>query len=117
MALVRRISGFLYRMKQPLLLLIKCLSIFLITGAICLELWQHQFLLSQSSRPTLPLAVFWVARFALVAHGVEAIIAAIYAARHHRAPWFHAIYTFFVGTVGLVELLTSNTEMPERNQS
>lgn len=102
-------------MKQPLLLLIKDLSILLMMGAIGLELWQILSVLTQSPQPTLPLAVFWVARFALVAHGIEAIVAAVYAARHQRSPWFHAIYTFFVGTVGLVELLTSNTEMIEQH--
>lgn len=95
-------------MKHTLFLLIKGVSIVLITGAIGLELWPMLSQLTQSPRPPLPIAVFWVTRFALIAHGVEALVAAVVAIRQQRSPIFAAIYTFFVGTVGLVEQVTAD---------
>lgn len=98
-------------MKRIVFLLIKCFSIVLMTGAIGLELWHLQSVVTQSQPPVVPLVVFWIARFALIIHGAEGIIAAGYATRRQRSPIFHAIYTFFVGTVGLVELFSSDTTM------
>lgn len=100
-------------MKPILFSLIKCLSIVLMTGAIGLELWQLQSVITQSQQPAVPPVVFWIARFALIAHGLEGLIAAVYAPRQQKSPFFYAIYTFFVGTVGLVELYSSDAEIVE----
>lgn len=100
-------------MKSIFFPLIKCLSIVLITSAIGLELWHLQPVAVQSQQIAIPPLVFWVARFALIAHGLEGIVAAIYAARQQRSPFFYAIYTFFVGTVGLVELHRKHTKTVE----
>lgn len=101
-------------MKRILLTLIKCLSIVLMTGAIGLELWHLQAVVTQSQPPLVPLVVAWIARLALIAHGVEAIIAAVYASRQQKSPFFYGIYTFFVGTVGLVELYSQEEILESR---
>lgn len=85
--------------------LIKVLSPLLITGALSLEVWNlYAALVHHSPLPGLTF-FFGVGRFALISHGIEAIIAAIYAPSRQRSPLVYGIYTFFVGTVGLVELL------------
>ena len=96
-------------MKPTLLLLIKSLSILLISGAIGLELWHLYAEVTQHSFPAIPSAVFWVGRFALVVHAIEGAIAAGCALRQQQAPIPYAIYTFFVGTIGLVELFKPDT--------
>ncbi|HEY9659289.1 MAG TPA: hypothetical protein V6C65_12610 [Allocoleopsis sp.] len=100
-------------MKLMLVSLIKSLSIVLMTGAIGLELWQLESVLTQSQQPAIPLVILWMARFALIVHGMEGIIAAVYATRQQRPPLFHAVYTFFVGTVGLVELYNDKKQINE----
>ncbi len=48
--------------------------------------------------------IFLIDRVALISHGVEAIIAAYYAKLQNKNPYQHSVYTFFVGTIGLLEL-------------
>ena len=48
--------------------------------------------------------IFLLDRFALISHGVEGIIAAYYARLQNKNPYQYSIYTFFVGTPGLLEL-------------
>jgi len=43
-------------------------------------------------------------------HLVEAIIAAAYAPSRQKKPIVYATYTFFVGTVGLLELFDQEDE-------
>jgi hypothetical protein len=43
-------------------------------------------------------------------HFVEAIIAAVYAPSRQKTPIVYATYTFFVGTVGLLELFDQQDE-------
>ncbi len=78
---------------------IKIFSTVLIAAAIGRELlngWAHILNLPQ------PIAL--LGRIALAAHGIEGAIAAVYAPSRGRSPLKYAIYTFFVGTLGLVEL-------------
>jgi len=94
--------------KHRLLFLIKCFSILVITSAIGLELW-HRFAAVTQRDVILTLApLFWIGRFALIAHLIEGVAAAIYALRHQKPALFWAVYTFLVGTVGLFELLAAN---------
>ena len=89
------------RLRYP----VKVFSSVLISGALGLELWN---ILAESS-PVLPWPlVFYLGRFALVSHGIEAMIAAVYASSQGRSPLFTGIYTFFVGTIGLFELFQSS---------
>ena len=83
---------------------VKVLSTGLITAALGLELGNltaHFFGINPFADFTI---AFWIGRIALVIHAVEGAIAAAYAPSRQRSPLSYSIYTFFVGTVGLVEL-------------
>jgi len=79
---------------------LKFISTILILSAIVLELWNIQAVLTNRNLPP----IFWIERFALTAHLVEAVIAGYYASAKNEIPLKYGIYTFFVGTVGLLEL-------------
>jgi hypothetical protein len=83
---------------------IKIISTVLMTGAIGLELWNiyavtHQLQIPNSIKP-----IFWVERVAVGAHLIEAIIAAFNAGSKNKIWYKYSVYTFFVGTIGLMEL-------------
>jgi hypothetical protein len=103
-------------MKSLLFRLIKRISMVLITSAIGLELWLLYAALTHSPIPSLPYPILWFAQFALTAHFLEGIVAAIYAPSHQKAPLSYGIYTFFVGTVGLLELWTPDPTAIKPNQ-
>jgi hypothetical protein len=92
------------QMKLKLFTAIKCLSIFLMTGAIGLELWNLNAVITQAPVPPFLGPIFWIERFAVGVHLIEAVVAAIYAPRQQKSPLPYGIYTFFVGTIGLLEL-------------
>ena len=91
-------------MPKRLLTTIKIISTILITGALGLELGNLYALRSQLTPIDLPFPLLWIGRFALVAHFLEGIVAFIYAPSRQQSAIASGIYTFFVGTVGLVEL-------------
>ena len=100
---------------QKAILSMKLASIALISGAIALELLDRLtnlgeigFNINDGLGGTILLAI---GRVALIAHGVEATIAAGYALSKNRNAIADGIYTFFVGTVGLWEIL-DRTESP-----
>lgn len=103
-------------MKNGLLLVIKSISILFISGVLGLELWNLRATSTQTPLLVLPALVVWWGRLALVAHGIESIVAAIYAPRQQKAPIPYALYTFFVGTVGLIELFTPAPDGPDPSQ-
>ena len=80
---------------------VKVFSRVLVLGALGLELWN---ILAGGSLFSDWKLVFYLGRLVLVSHGLEAIIAVVYAGSKGRSPVVTGIYTFFVGTVGLVEL-------------
>jgi hypothetical protein len=85
---------------------IKGISIILITSAMGLEAWN---LYAQMHNITIPVAldpVFALERIAVSAHGIEGIVAAGFASSKAKMPISYGFYTFFVGTIGLVELFT-----------
>jgi hypothetical protein len=84
--------------------IIKVISIVLITTTIGLELWTIYANLNNSNIPSNLNPFLWVGTFAIVAHLIEAVIAAFYATSRNQTPIKYGIYTFFVGTVGLLEL-------------
>ncbi len=98
------LSMSLTEIGQKIAGLIKIASIILITSAIGLELGNTFGLLNTNQIPNNLTPIFGIARFALIAHLFEGIIAAIYARSKSKLPFKYGIYTFFVGTVGLVEL-------------
>lgn len=102
-------------MKHTFFTAIKRLSIILITSAIGLELWHLAAVLSQSKIPTPLHPIFWVERFALVIHGIEGAIAMVYAPRKQQVPIPYGVYTFFAGTIALLELFVVNEAIIESN--
>lgn len=96
--------------KKNIFNAIKVLSTSLISGAIALELWNIYALFSNLSVPTILEPVVWLGRFAVTMHLIEGIIAAAYAPSRQKTPIVYATYTFFVGTVGLLELFDQQDE-------
>ena len=90
--------------KKRIFTLIKGISIVLMSSAIGLELWNIYALISNSKLPSGLNLVFWIERFAVTVHFVEGVIAAAYAPSRKKIPLTYGTYTFFVGTVGLLEL-------------
>ena len=90
--------------KKRIFTLIKGISIVLISSAIGLKFWNIYALLNNSKVPSGLAPVFWIERFAVTAHFIEGVIAAAYAPSRKKMPLKYGTYTFFVGTVGLLEL-------------
>jgi hypothetical protein len=90
--------------KIKLYSFIKVISVILITSAIGLELWNIYSLITSSTIPSILHPVFWLERFALGSHLIEGLIAASFAPSRKKMPLQYGTYTFFVGTVGLLEL-------------
>lgn len=90
---------------------LKVVSTFLIASALGLELWNLGAKVIYSS-PLQGLEIFFfVERLALLIHGIEAAIAASYASSRQQSPLRYGLYTFFVGTVGLMELFQLPTRV------
>ena len=83
---------------------IKVISIVLITGAIALESWNLYAGFTHLHVPISLTPVFWVERFAVTAHLIEGALAVFLAPSRNKLPLQYGTYTFFVGTVGLLEL-------------
>ncbi|MBW4594440.1 MAG: hypothetical protein KME46_16410 [Brasilonema angustatum HA4187-MV1] len=83
---------------------VKVLSTVLITSAIGLELWNIYAVLTNTKVPSSLNPVFWIERFAVTIHFLEAVVAAFFAPSRKKTPLQYGIYTFFVGTIGLFEL-------------
>lgn len=91
-------------MKTKLFSGIKKTSTVLITGAIGLEAWAVYTVLLGNEIPDELIPVLGLGAFALTAHLIEGTIAAFYAPGKQENPTGYGVYTFFVGTVGLLEL-------------
>jgi hypothetical protein len=91
-------------MKEKIFMAIKIVSTCTISGAICLEVWNIFAIFTHQPLPDLLSIIFPISRFALAAHSIESAIAAAYAPSKNKLSFQFGIYTFFVGTVGLVEL-------------
>ncbi|MEI1377062.1 hypothetical protein PQG02_10330 [Nostoc sp. UHCC 0926] len=90
--------------KRNLFTFIKIISTVLITSAIGLESWNIYAVITNSHLPSSLNPIFWIERFAMTSHFIEGIIAAFYAPSRKKMPIKYATYTFFVGTIGLLEL-------------
>ncbi|MGK7901523.1 MAG: hypothetical protein AB4352_08935 [Hormoscilla sp.] len=88
--------------QKTIILCVKVLSTVLIAGAIALESWHLYAAFTHTEIPSFMPLIFGLARFALIAHLLEAAIAAFSAKPQN--PIAYGTYTFFVGTVGLLEL-------------
>ena len=83
---------------------IKIISTVLMTGAILLELWNIYAIQNNLVIPSSIKTIFWIERVAVGAHLIEAIIAAFTAGSKDKIWYKYSVYTFFVGTIGLMEL-------------
>ncbi|MFN6464868.1 MAG: hypothetical protein RMZ41_024040 [Nostoc sp. DedVER02] len=90
--------------KSKIFIFVKIISTVLITSAIGLESWNIYAVINNSNVPSSLNPIFWIERFAMTCHFIEAIIAAFYASSRKKMPIQYATYTFFVGTIGLLEL-------------
>lgn len=91
-------------MQKKFFALIKVVSTLLITGAIGLEMWNIYARLHQDALPNGLNLVFWIGSVPLAIHAIEGGIAVAFAPSRQKSPIQYGIYTFFVGTVGLLEL-------------
>lgn len=69
-----------------------------------LELWNVYALLTSSKLPSSLNPIFGIERVAVAIHLIEGVVAAYYAPSRNKMPIPYGTYTFFVGTVGLLEL-------------
>ncbi len=91
-------------MNNKNLFAIKIASTVLMTCAIGLEIWNIYAIINQFEIPSNIKPIFWIERVAVAAHLIEAIIAAFNAGSKDKVWYKYSIYTFFVGTIGLMEL-------------
>ncbi|MCC5615760.1 hypothetical protein LC605_11905 [Nostoc sp. CHAB 5836] len=90
--------------------IVKIISTLLITSAIGLESWNIYAVLTNNNLPSSLNPIFWIERFAITSHFIESIIAAFYAPSRNKMPIQYATYTFFVGTIGLLELFDQKND-------
>ncbi|MBE9208868.1 hypothetical protein IQ244_20440 [Nostoc sp. LEGE 06077] len=90
--------------KHQIFFSVKVISVVLISSAISLELWNIYTPINKGQTLTGLNIIMLLGRLALIAHFLEAIIASIYAHSKNRMPLRYGIYTFFVGTIALLEL-------------
>jgi len=96
---------------QYLTPIIKVAATTIITGAIFLELFNlglHVFCNMTLQGWDL---VFLFGRIALIAHALEAGVASVLAPSINKSAWKFGIYTFFVGTVGIMEILQAKQQL------
>ncbi len=93
-------------MTMPKLLIwsIKILSTVLIIGFLGIAGWNFYARANNAAIIDLPQWGLWWGYFAIFAHFLEAIAAAIYAYFQQKNALLTGIYVFFVGTVGLGEV-------------
>jgi RsiW-degrading membrane proteinase PrsW (M82 family) len=93
---------------------IKIVSTILMAGAIALEVGNFYYQLAGRQRLDSLYPILAIARFAMACHLVEAVISTFYASKQNQMPIKYAIYTFFVGTVGLLEISDRPTHTNSR---
>ncbi|MBE9104046.1 hypothetical protein IQ229_03535 [Nostoc cf. edaphicum LEGE 07299] len=96
--------------RKKIYTFIKIISTVLITGAIGLESWNIYAVITNINVPSSLNPIFWIERFAIMSNFIESIIAAFYAPSRQKIPIKYATYTFFVGTIGLLELFGQQDE-------
>ena len=102
--------------KQKLFPIFKIISITLITSAISLELWNIQTSITNSQLPSFLTPALIITHVVLLAHFLEALIAAYYAPTRNQTSIKYAAYTFFVGIFGLLELWENQDIAETRSQ-
>ncbi|HBB31291.1 MAG TPA: hypothetical protein DDZ80_08215 [Cyanobacteria bacterium UBA8803] len=90
--------------KKKVFPIIKIVSTTLIVGAMGLEIGNIYASLINHPLPQSLTPVLWIGRLAVTSHLVEGCVAAYKAPSRKEIPIKYGTYTFFVGTVGLLEL-------------
>ncbi|NER28317.1 MAG: hypothetical protein F6J89_11945 [Symploca sp. SIO1C4] len=98
----------LKKTNKQVISIIKLLSTVLIVSAIGLDIWNLCAAFTNQVIPSSLHPILWVGNFVVVIHFIEGIIAAFYASSTRQIPIQYGAYTFFVGTVGLLELFEEN---------
>jgi hypothetical protein len=96
--------------KKKIYHLVKVISIILISSVIAGELGNIYAGITNELKLIIPVPVVWLGRFALIAHLIEGMIASFYAPAKGKPAIQYGIYTFFTGTVGLLELFEGSDE-------
>jgi hypothetical protein len=102
-------------MKKKLFTSIKWISTIFIASVLGLELWKIYAGFAGSKIQNLLNPVLWLGQIAIAIHFIEGLVAVVYAPSKQKQPLQYGIYTFFVGTVGLLELFDSDKEATESN--
>ena len=97
-------------MKSQVSNAIAIVSTVVMTGALGLLGGKIYLQFQGKSLPDGLNALFWLASIALIAHTIQGAIAAFKANSSDRNPLTSGIYTFFVGTVGLLKLSEKNSK-------
>jgi hypothetical protein len=100
-------------MNQKVSTVIKITSTLLISSAISLEIWKIAADFTNSELPDLPPLLFVISRSAITVHAIEGAIAAIYTPDKTKVLQ-EGIYTFFVGTLGLLEIYSRNPNWKDK---
>ncbi|MEY3869928.1 MAG: hypothetical protein RLZZ338_3819 [Cyanobacteriota bacterium] len=100
-------------LNPKLVQLIKIVSTILISNAIGLELWNLYAVFSHQVIPSFIQILVVIAHLALLSHFIEGIIAGFYVFPRGGNYIKDGIYTFFTGTVGLLELWESDNKIME----
>ena len=102
-------------MKSRINQIIKIISTVVIVGALSLGCWNFYLYLQGESLPNSLVSLYRIGIIILIAHIIEALIVAAKASENHYNPLNYAVYTFFVGFVGLQELLGSQSSAEKNN--
>jgi hypothetical protein len=92
-------------MQKYFYILMKGVASSVTLSAIFVELWGCFPDISKQLSFSLPSFLPIGAHIVLSVHGIEGAVAAAVAPRFHKQPLAMGLYTFFVGTLGLIELL------------
>jgi hypothetical protein len=91
-------------LNKNLVILIKIFSTLLIFAALGLEIFNIYMLWRSQILPHHLKILIWVASFAIFSHLIEGILAGYYAYKQGKNAIKYGFYTFFTGTISLLEL-------------
>lgn len=101
-------------MNQKYFFPVKIVAAIFTTLGLFLELWNIYHIVYHTQIYPTVTKLIWLAHFVITAHFLEAVIAAFLISSktpsEDRKPFRYGIYTFFVGTVGLLELNNNDSE-------
>ncbi|ACK73954.1 conserved hypothetical protein (plasmid) [Gloeothece citriformis PCC 7424] len=90
-------------------IIIKKLSIFLMIAALILQLINFYLVLSHQEMPWFWVGIIEIASVALFIHLLEGIVAFFWALSKRKNPFKYGLYSFFTGTISLLELFDNKS--------